>query len=125
MVQTTTLVLFLIVAAIHLTPATGAFSGEQLEALYGLPVEDPSLEILLRHRAVLFGIVGVLLAAAAFRPGVRPVAYAVGFASMLSYLLLVAVVGDANDPVMRVAWVDVVAALLLAASLAIEKVLTP
>ncbi len=36
----------------------------RLEALYGVDIEDPNLLLAMRHRAVLFGLLGGLLLAA-------------------------------------------------------------
>jgi len=52
-------VLLIIVAVIHLLPLSGVLSGKRLTALYGLSFQEPNLEILMRHRAVLFGLLGV------------------------------------------------------------------
>ena len=58
----------LIAGIIHLLPLTGVLCAAQLERLYGLPFGQPDLLILMRHRALLFGLLGGLLVAAAFRP---------------------------------------------------------
>jgi len=50
--------LVLIAAAINLAPALGAVAPARMSALYGLDLKDPNLQILMRHRAVLFGLVG-------------------------------------------------------------------
>ena len=54
--------LFALAGLINVIPVTGALSAARLEVLYGLRFEDPSLVILMRHRAVLLGIVGTLFA---------------------------------------------------------------
>ena len=64
----------LLAALIHLLPVAGVLGAERLQALYGIPIGDPNLLLLMRHRAVLFGVVGVLLATAAFVPALRSVA---------------------------------------------------
>jgi hypothetical protein len=56
----------LLVALIHALPLTGVLGAARLSALYGLAVTEPNLEILLRHRAVMFGMLAALLAYAAF-----------------------------------------------------------
>ena len=66
-----------------------------------------NLEILMRHRAVLFGIVGGLLLVAAFHPPLRTLGYAAGFTSMLSFLLVAWLVGGYNAEIERVILVDV------------------
>ena len=45
-----------------LVPITGFFGARQLSALYGIEVDSPDPEILMRHRAVRFGILGVFFA---------------------------------------------------------------
>ena len=98
---------------IHLLPAVGLLGSAQVSALYGVSIEDPNLEILLRHRAVLFGLVGTLLVAAAFRPSLQPVALLVGLASVSSFLLLAYSVGRYNELIGRVVAIDIVALALL------------
>lgn len=106
-----------LVGLVNALPLVGAVSATRLEALYGVPLSDPNLVILLRHRAVLFGIVGGLLLWAAFRPALRPVAGAAGLLSMLSFVAFVVAAGGANPPLERVAWIDGVASLALATAL--------
>ena len=63
--------MLLVVAVIHLLPVPGVLGAEQLATLYGVPLADPNLVILMRHRAVLFGLLGVLFALAYFRTSRR------------------------------------------------------
>ena len=116
-------ILFLVAALISLAPVSGVLGAARLEALYGMPFADPNLLILMRHRAVLFGIVGVLLAVAAFVVNVRTVAAIAGFVSMASYLVVVWLVGlgEMNDALRRVFWVDVVGLVSLVAAVAIDR----
>ena len=116
-------VLYLVPAAIQLLPLYGLLGPAQLQSLYGLDFADPSLEVLMRHRAVLFGIVGALLLVAAFRPALRPAALLAGFASVLSFFALAYGVDGANAQVMRVAAVDWIAfgCLVVAAVLHLRR----
>ena len=66
---------------------------ERLEALHGIAFLDPNLLVLIGHRAVLPGIVGGLLAIAAFAPRMRNVGSVAGLVSMLADVLVVGVVG--------------------------------
>ena len=100
--------LFLLAAAINLAPAVGIFFPERMEALYALSLEDSSLEILMRHRAVLFGLVGSFLVAAALHRPLRALGYIAGFVSMISFLLIAWVVGDYSEQLRSVAVVDLV-----------------
>jgi hypothetical protein len=101
--------MLLVVAAIHLLPVSGVLWAERLSALYGLPFNDPNLQILMRHRAVLFGLLGLFLAWAAFKPAMQPLAFVAGFASVLSFLYLAWSVGGYNALVSRVFVADVIA----------------
>ena len=102
-------VLFLVPGVIHLLPLSGLLGAEALMRLYGLDFSNPSLEILMRHRAVLFGLVGALLVAAAFHERLRFFALVAGFVSVLSFLALAWSVGDYNAPVGRVVTADLIA----------------
>jgi hypothetical protein len=102
------------VGAVHLLPLSGVLGGERLTALYGVPVEDANLALLLRHRAVLFGLLGAFMVAAAWRPAWRSAALAAGALSVLSFLALSLVVGDVNAALSRVVLVDAFAAAALA-----------
>jgi hypothetical protein len=53
-----------VVGVIHLLPLAGVLGASRLSALYGIAVAEPNLERLLRHRAVLFGVLGGLCIAA-------------------------------------------------------------
>lgn len=109
-----TAALFVIVGLVNLAPVVGVLSASRLEALYGVSLGDPSLIVLLRHRAVLFGIVGALLITAAVRARLRPLAVAAGFVSMLSFLVIARNVDGINSKLEQVVAIDLVASLLLA-----------
>jgi hypothetical protein len=84
-------------------------SSPHSSSLYGVSLDDPNLVILMRHRAVLFAIVGALLIVAAFDPSLRRVAIAAGLLSMVSFVVLALTVGDYNPLLRRVVAVDVIA----------------
>ena len=108
------ILLVLVAAAINLAPVLGAFAPERMTALYGVDLKDPNLQILMRHRAVLFGLVGGVLLVAAFHPPLRTLGYAAGFASMLSFLLIAWLVGGYSAQIQRVILVDVIGIAALA-----------
>jgi hypothetical protein len=112
----------LVAGVIHLLPLPGVLGAAQLERLYGLPFDQPDLLILMRHRAVLFGLLGLLLVAAAVRPALQPLAIAAGLASACAFLVLAWGSGGYGEAVARVVWADVVAigCLLLAAALRVR-----
>ncbi len=109
--------MLLVVAIIHLLPLSGVLGSERLAALYGLSFKDPSLEILMRHRAVLFGLLGLFLLYAAFQPAIQLLAFVAAFASVLSFVWLAWSVGNYNEQVGRVFAADIVALFCLVVGL--------
>lgn len=99
----------IVVGLIHLAPMTGAFGPAWLEKLYGLPIGEPNLEILMRHRAILFGLLGAFLIAAAFKRELQAIAFAAGLVSVASFVWLAWSVGGYNPHLERVVTVDLVA----------------
>jgi hypothetical protein len=105
--------MLLIVAVIHLLPLSGVLGADQLARLYGISFAEPNMAILMRHRAVLFGLLGAFLAAAAFVPSLQPAAFIAGFVSVGSFLLIAWLVGGYNARIGRVFTADLVAAVCL------------
>lgn len=105
--------MFIVAAIIHLMPLSGALGNERLTALYGLSFNEPNLAILMRHRAVLLGMLGVFFLVAAFRPTLQPLAFIAGFVSIVPFLWLVWSIGGYNTQVGRVFTADIVALICL------------
>lgn len=101
--------MLVIVGVIHLLPLSGVLSSERLAVLYGMSFNEPNLAILMRHRAVLFGLLGLFFVASAFKPALQPIAFIAGFVSVLSFLWLAWSVGNYNAQLARVFSADVVA----------------
>lgn len=97
------------VAVIHLLPVAGVLGSARLAALYGIAFDDPNLSILMRHRAILFGLLGAFLLCAAFLPSLQLAALVAGLVSVLSFLYLAWSVGGYNLQVGRVVTADVIA----------------
>ena len=113
--------LVLVAASINLAPVLGVASTERMSALYGVALEDPNLQILMRHRAVLFGVVGGLLLVAAFHPPSRATGYVVGFTSMVSFLVIAWAVGGYGAEIRRVMIVDWVGIAALAGAALVHR----
>jgi hypothetical protein len=105
----------LLAAIIHLLPLAGVLGHERLAALYGIDAADPNLSILLRHRAVLFGLLGAFLVVAAFRPGWQAAAFVAALVSVVSFLLIAWSTGGYNALIGRVVAADLVALVALLA----------
>lgn len=95
-------------AIIHLLPVSGVLGVPQLKSLYGLEVTGADLEILLRHRAVLFGLIALLLLAAMAMPHLRGAALLAAIVSMASFIVIALMVGDYGPSLKRVVLADIV-----------------
>ena len=60
--------LLIIVGLINMIPVLGVLSAQRLQGLYGLAELDSELSLLLRHRALLFGLLGSVIVFSAFVP---------------------------------------------------------
>ena len=101
--------MLIVVGIIHLLPLSGVLGSERLASLYGIQFNEPNLEILMRHRAVLFGLLGAFMVFAGVKPAYQTMAYIAGFISVVSFLCLAWSVGGYNEQVSRVFVADVVA----------------
>jgi len=80
---------------------------------------EPNIEILMRHRAVLFGKLGLFLMYAAFQPSLQPLAIIVGLVSVVSFIAIAWSVGGYNEPVGKVILADIVAFVAFVAFVAL------
>jgi hypothetical protein len=112
--------MLLIAAIIHLLPLSGALGANHLARLYGMAFTDPNLVILMRHRAVLFALLGLLLAAAAFRAELRMLACIAGLVSTIAFLAIAWSVGGYNTAVGRVVAADMGATVCLLVALGLH-----
>ncbi len=91
-----------------------------LARLYGIEANDPNTAILLQHRALLFGVLGVLMLSAIALPWLRVTALTVALFNASSFIVIAKAVGGYNPAIGRVVVADVVASALLAAGLVAE-----
>jgi hypothetical protein len=113
--------LFLL-SLIHLGPLVGVLGVARVEALYGIDIASPDLEPLLRHRAVLFGMVGAVMLASVWRARWRSLAFGLAFANLASFLALSWQVGDVSAELGRVGIVDAVGLAILSLGVAAHVV---
>ena len=114
------IVALLVAGIIHLLPVPGVMGVSTLARLYGIEVNDPNTAILLQHRALLFGVLGVLMLSAIALPWLRITALTVALFSAASFIVVAIAVGGYNPAIGRVVVADIVASVLLAAGLAAE-----
>lgn len=103
----------LAVGIVNAYPMVAAVFPTMLGSLYGIEITDANLLVLLRHRAVMLGIVGGLLIIAAFDARLYTLAVVAGLVSMLTYVLIAWQVGGYNASIGRVGVIDIVAIIAL------------
>lgn len=108
-------VVLVLVAIVHALPLPGVMGGARLASLYGITDMDAGLELLLRHRAVLFGLLAAFLLYAAFEPRLHGLALLAATVSVVAFLALALTTGGYGSAVATIVKVDAVAAVLLAA----------
>ncbi len=112
--------LLIVAGIIHLLPVAGILGPDRLTALYGLSFDDPNLAILMRHRAVLFGLLGAFMVFAAFKPNLQWIALIAGLISVVSFLYLGWETGRYNDGIRKVMMADGIALGCLIAAVALR-----
>jgi len=105
--------LLVVVGLINFLPILGVLSAEALANGYGINPPRGDLLILMRHRALLFGIVGALIISSAFLRHLQVVAVIAGFVSMTGFLLLAFTAGGYGEKIHSIVIADIVALVLL------------
>jgi hypothetical protein len=99
---------------INLLPSLLAFLPNKIFKSYGVTVPDGNYELLLRHRAVLFGIIGGLMIFSAVTKKLYMAATLSGFVSMASFILLFFIIDKSiNAELRKVMLIDVIAMVIL------------
>lgn len=112
--------ILVLVGLVNALPLIGLLGAERLSSLYGIEIQQPDLLVLMRHRAVLLGLLGGFMIFAAFRPVLRPSAFVLGLASMAAFMLLAWSAGGNNALLGRVVIVDLAASALLVLAVLLE-----
>ena len=112
-------VIFVAVGLLNLYPLIGAISVEKLTGLSGVPFDSPDLVILMRHRAILFGLLGGYLLYAAFRPSLQITAALVGLTSMASFTALAYLSNGIGPEIQKVALADTIGSIAILIALII------
>jgi hypothetical protein len=107
----------LVASLVHLVPLVGVLGVERLKGLYGVDVEGRDMAILMRHRAVLFGLLGAFFLAAAFMPLLQLPALLLATGSIGAFLFLGTAIGGYNRAMARLVTVDKFVIVLLLAGL--------
>ncbi len=112
--------LLFLVALINFVPIAGILSLDKINQAYGLAVNDNNLAIVLRHRALVFGLLGGFLFYSLFSPSYQTAAITLTAISMLGYLYFFWSVGNANTALSKVAYADIIGMALLSIAIALK-----
>ena len=74
---------------------------------------NDDLIILMRHRAVLFGMLGVFIIYSAFRESLQTLACVAGLISMISFIILAYASGEFGQALNKVIIADVIGSMAL------------
>lgn len=108
-------VVLALVGLINFYPAIGVLSAEQLQSLYGIDFISDDHLLLMRHRAVLFALLGGLVFYSILKPIYRLIACTMALISMLAYMLLAIFSDNLGADLQRVLIADIIATLALIA----------
>lgn len=99
---------------INLLPALLAFLPGKISKSYGIDIPNANYELLLRHRAILFGIIGGLMIFSAITRKHYEIATTAGLISMISFIILYFLIGkDINSELKKVMIADSIATAML------------
>ena len=110
----------LAVGVVNALPAVGLLSAGRLQALYGFHISDGGLLLLMRHRALLFALLGGFVLASVFVPAWRLQAMVAALASMLGYLALGWPAETLSPALRKVFWIDLALCLALVPALVLQ-----
>ena len=107
-----------VVGLVNFVPVLGMISAPRMEKAYSVSLASNDLQILMRHRALLFGVLGGFVLYSAFFPVYQVAAMVMAAISMIGFVILAVLVGGYKDSIFKVIVSDLVGiAFLLAAAL--------
>jgi hypothetical protein len=109
-----------LVGLINLAPFIGVISTQKLESAYSVTLAGNDLAILMRHRALLFGILGSFIIYSAYAPLYQSAAMIMAGVSMIGFTFLVIDVGGYNQAVSKVLFFDILGIILLLLAVALK-----
>ncbi len=112
-------ILLITVGLINFLPVIGIISAEKLSAAYAVELIGNDIVILMRHRALLFGLIGGFMLYSVWKPSYQSVAMVMAAISMLGFLFFVAAADHYNASITKITIIDLIglAALAIAAGL--------
>ena len=118
-------ILLAVAGLINFLPVIGLISAGRIAGAYDVDWEGRDLELLLRHRALLFGLVGGFLLASVFVPAWQWQAISMAGLSMLGFLYLAWALAPVNAALQRIVVADLVGLACLVAGAVLIWLLSP
>lgn len=116
--QTVVSLLLLIVGVINILPLIGVFSSKKLSSAYDVKLENTNLVILLKHRALLFGLIGGFVFYSVFKPAYQIEAMIMAAISMGGFIIIAKNESDYSKSLSKIVVIDIIGiASLIAASI--------
>ena len=112
-----------IVGLINFLPVVGVVAAQRMESAYAISLQSAELQILMRHRALLFGILGGFILFSAFNPNYQWAAMAMAGLSMIGFALLALTTGSYNAELGRVLTADIVGIVFLAIAVVLKIII--
>ena len=113
MMETVFRVCLFISGVINFMPSLLAFWSNKISSSYGIDIPNSNDELLLRHRAVMLGIIGGVMIFSAISKKYYSLSVSIGLISMVSFIILYALVGNINPELQKVMKIDIAGILIL------------
>ncbi len=111
-----------IAGVINFVPSFLAFLLDKISTSYGIQIPDSNYELLLRHRAILFGIIGGVMIYSAIRKRHYALSVTMGLISMISFIILFYLMdGTLNPELTKVMKIDMGGIIILLIGLGLYK----
>lgn len=114
----------IVVGLINFVPVFAGLSAHKIESAYSITLANPDMAILMRHRALLFGILGGFILYAAFVPQFQVAAMLMAGVSMLGYAYLTFTTDVYNEALGKVLMFDLIGVFFLAVAVVLKVLST-
>jgi len=92
-------------------------SAEKIESTYGVSITSSELQILMQHRALLFGLIGSTVWCSLIFTTIQTATLTLAGFSMFGFIVIALVVGDYNSNIQQIVRADVVGLVILASAI--------
>ena len=114
-----------IAGIINILPSVLAFIPEKISKSYGIEIPNVDFELLLRHRAMLLGIVGGIMIYSAIFKKYYSISVTIAFISMVSFIILYLSLNGINTELEKVMKIDLAATIVLLVGFLLFKLKSP